>query len=139
MKKTRMRAFFICFLGVLGMMCWMFACLLHLLIHMWAIDDIRQDHTVAVDANVGILVESTGIGVPDLQNVEALLGTDADAYNRILFLRGCEGEDGGRHIADEGLVGGFFRDFDTVGTAANVGTIFPERWKGVLHEEEHTR
>jgi len=52
---------------------------LEFLIHMRSVQDIRGLHTVAKQIDFRRLIVEFGRHVPELENMEALLGADADA------------------------------------------------------------
>ena len=56
---------------------------LKLLINVRPIKDIGVTNTLAVERQLCRRMESFAVGVPDLQDVEALLGADADAHDRV--------------------------------------------------------
>lgn len=114
------------------------ACPSHLLVKVYAIDDITEDHSVAVDIYIGGLVEGLRVHIPKLEDVEPLLGADGDAYNLIRIFLGDDVENAGSRITDKGLVGGTFWYLNTVGSPTDVQAMLIEWWVTLLHEEEHT-
>ena len=87
---------------------------------------------------IRLTLKDLGIGVPDLDDIVARLGTDREAIDDILTVLGDIFDHCSNGIAHKGAAGLALQDAETVGTAIDIVVIFPERGDIVAHQEEHS-
>jgi len=110
---------------------------LHLLVDVRAIQNVRDLHCWPVHCNVRRLIEQLTGHVPQLEDVEALLGTNRNAYDLILRVGRNKPKNGCRRISLEGLCRVGLGDLDTVTTTVNIAAMLPQWQIRVTHQEEH--
>lgn len=111
--------------------------LLHTLVDIRAIEDLNGLDGLVENGQV-LDVAIVAIVIPDLNDVEPLLGTDADSNDSVLYrsLRDRV-QSGGRNIPLEHLEGLGLAHLDTVGATTDVHVVLPEGRVGITHEEPH--
>ena len=91
-----------------------------------------------MDHQIGLTLKDLGIGIPDLDNIVARLGTDREAINNILAVLGHIFDHCSNGIAHKGAAGLALQNAETVGPAIDIVVILPERGDIVAHQEEHS-
>ena len=81
---------------------------------------------------------ATEVLVPDCDDIEALLGTDADTGNLIVRVFCSRAEHGGNHVFVVDIARILATDAHRIGAAANVALVLPQGRKGVAHQEVET-
>ncbi len=111
---------------------------LHPLFSMRAIQNLLVLDLLVEDRKIRGLIEVLTVQIPDFDDAEALLGTDGHADNFIRTGHRRCAECGCSEIALKDIQGVPTTDFQTVGTAANVDLVLPERARCSTHDAEET-
>ena len=91
-----------------------------------------------MDHQIGLAFKGLGIGIPDLDNIMARLGTNREAIDNILTVLGDVFNHRRNSVAHKGGAGLTLENAERVGPAINIVVIFPERGDIVAHQEEHS-
>ena len=90
-----------------------------------------------LDTQLGGVLETGAVLVPDLDDAEATLWANREAIDAIGCIC-CGLADHRRNgIGYEGLVGAVLRDAHAIGPAIDILCVFPKRGDGIPHQEEH--
>ena len=91
-----------------------------------------------MDHQIRLTLKDLGIGIPDLDDIVACLGTDREAINNILAVLGHIFDHCSNGIAYKSSAGLALQDSETIGPAIDIVVILPERGDIIAHQEEHS-